>query len=99
MTSPDERLAAFFAAEQPPARDPGFQAEVLAGLARRRFLEELSALSGFTAVGGAVLWLVWPALTATLEALGRGLAPGLIAVVVAGSVIALSSSQVLAPRS
>lgn len=99
MTSPDDRLAAFFAAEEPPARDPGFQAEVLAGLARRQFLGELSALSGATAVGGVVLWLVWPALAQVLEALSRGLAPGLVAVIVAGSVVAMTSNRILAPRS
>jgi hypothetical protein len=31
MTTPDDRLAALFAADLPPARDPAFQAEVLAG--------------------------------------------------------------------
>lgn len=97
--SPDDRLAALFAAELPPARDMEFQAEVLAALARRRFAADMLLLSTVTSVAGAGLWLIWPALAPTLEALGQGLAPGLAAVIAAGSIVALTSGRILSPRS
>lgn len=99
MTSPDDRLAALFAADLPPARDPAFQAEVLAGLARRRFLADLMVLGSATVIGAAMLWLIWPTVAPVLEAVGRGLFPGLIAAVVAASVVALTSGRMLSPRS
>jgi hypothetical protein len=101
MTHPDAdaRLAALFAADQPPARDVAFQAEVLEAVARRRFLADLLLLSTATTITGAGLWLIWPAMAPTLEALGQGLAPGLAAVIAAGSIVALTTGRILAPRS
>ena len=99
MTSPDDRLAAFFAAETPPVRDPDFQAEVLAQVARRRFVADTVALASVTTLTTAILWLVWPAIAPALVALGRGLAPGLAAVIAAGSIVALTSGRILLPRS
>jgi hypothetical protein len=101
MTNPDanDRLAALFAADLPPARDLGFQAEVLAAMARRRFAADMMLLSTATTLAGAGLWLVWPAIAPALEALGRGLAPGLAAVITAGSIVALTSGRMLSPRS
>ncbi len=95
MTSPDDRLAAFFAAELPPARDPGFQARVLEQVARRRFMADLIMLGSVTTVSAAILWLVWPTLWPVLEALGQGRAPGLAAVVAAASIVALTSGRIL----
>jgi hypothetical protein len=97
--TPDERLAALFATELPPARDAGFQAEVLEAVARRRFAADMLLLSTVTSMAGAGLWLVWPALAPTLEALGQGLAPGLTAVIAAGSIVALTTGRILSPRS
>lgn len=103
MTNPDatadDRLAALFAAELPPARDLDFQAEVLAALARRRFAADMLLLCTVTSLAGAGLWLVWPAISPVLEALGQGLAPGLAAVIVAASILALTSGRILSPRS
>jgi hypothetical protein len=98
-TSPDARLAALFAAETPPARDIDFQAGVLAAVARRRFAADMMMLSTLVTLGSVCLWLLWPVLAPTLEALARGLAPGLAAVVVAASVLALTSGRALSPRS
>lgn len=97
--SPDDRLAALFAADLPPARDMGFQAEVLAAMARRRLMADLLLLSTATTLSAAALWLVWPVIAPTLEALGRGLAPGLAALIAAGSILAITTGRVLAPRS
>src|SRR4051812_4954348 len=97
--TPDERLAALFAADLPPARDVAFQAEVLAAMARRRFLADMMLLSTITSLAGVGLWLVWPAVAPALEALSRGLAPGLAAVIAAASIVVLTSGRILSPRS
>lgn len=99
MTSPDERLAALFAADLPPARDTGFQAGVLEELARRRFLNDLALWTAACGVGGAVFWLLWPALAPTVVILSRSLAPGAIAAVAAASILAITSGRILSPRS
>jgi hypothetical protein len=96
---PDARLAAFFAAQLPPARDLGFQAEVLAAVARRRFVADMVLLSTVTTLAATALWLIWPAVAPALEALGRGLAPGLAAVITAASIVALASGSHLSSRS
>jgi DNA primase len=96
---PDARLAALFAADLPPVRDVSFQAEVLAAMARQRFLADMLLLSTITTVAGVGLWLVWPIVAPTLEALGRGQAPGLAAVIAAASIVALTSGRILSPRS
>jgi hypothetical protein len=96
---PNARLAALFAAETPPFRDVDFEAGVLAAVARRRFAADMMMLSTVVTLGGVFLWLMWPVLAPTLEALGRGLAPGLTAVIVAASILALTSGWALSPRS
>jgi hypothetical protein len=100
MTNPDadDRLAALFAADLPPARDVGFQAEVLAAMARQRFAAEMMLLSTMTTLAGVGLWLVWPAIAPALEALAQGLAPGLAALIAAASILALTSGRILSPR-
>jgi len=75
MTEADARLAALFAGDAPPARDPDFSTAVMERLARRRWLEDLALLAGLSAVGGAALWGLWPALQPTLAALSGALAP------------------------
>ncbi len=99
MTSPDERLAALFAADLPPPRDPGFQAEVLAAVARREFLGDVMALGTLTTVAVAMICVLWPALSPTLSVVGRELAPGLICVAVAGSVAIMARARFLSPGS
>lgn len=96
---PDAHLAALFATETPPFRDMAFQAEVMAAVARRRFAADMMMLSTVVTLATAFLWLIWPVMAPTLEALGRGLAPALTAVVVAASVLAFTSGWALSPRS
>ena len=99
MTTPDDRLKALFAADLPPARDPVFQAEVLAGLARRRFAIDLAWLSGASGLGALALGVLWPALSPTLAELGRSFAPAAMGVVLAASVVVLAGGRGLGPAS
>jgi len=87
MNDPDARLAAFFAASEPPVRDPAFSAEVLEALARARFRREMASLSLFSLLSAIVLWAVGPSLGPVIEALGHGVAPA-GAALAGGAVIA-----------
>jgi len=90
MIDPDDRLRALFAADLPPARDPAFQAEILAALARRRFLEEM-ALLAMASLGGAItLAVLWPVLGASLASISQALTPAAIALAVAVSILGLA---------
>ncbi len=91
MTSHDARLSAYFASELPLARDAAFQAEVLEIVARRAFFREVAGLSAVSLGGAGLLWLMWPVVHSTLGLMARGLAPGAVWVVVAVSIIALTS--------
>jgi hypothetical protein len=77
MPAADDRLAALFALDEPPARDPGFSTAVMERLMRRRFLEDVAALSVATLAGGIALWILWPVLEPMLVTLSRGFAPAL----------------------
>jgi len=90
MMTPDDRLAALFAADLPPARDPAFQAEVLARLARRRLLLDLAWLSGASGLGAVALGMTWPVISPILAEIGRSLAPAGLAVVLAAFIVALA---------
>jgi hypothetical protein len=93
MMDADDRLKALFAEDEPPARDPAFSAAVMAEIARRRFLGDLSLLAAATAAGGFLLWAVWPSLEPALTGLSQGLAP-----VVGGLTLALAAVAVLDGR-
>ncbi len=97
--SPDERLAALFAAEQPPARDPAFQAGVLAAMARQRFVADMLLMATVAILATVALWLIWPAVAPTLITLGQAFAPGLAALIAAGSILAVTTGRILSPRS
>jgi len=93
MTTPDTRLKALFAADLPPARDAGFQAEVLGGLARRRFLMDLAWLTGACALGAVALGAVWPVLSPPLLDIGRSLAPAALAATIAAFIVLVASGR------
>ena len=99
MKSPDERLASLFAADLPPRRDPGFQAEVLAAVARREFLGDVMALGTLTAVAVAMICVLWPALSPTMSVVARELGPGLVCPAVAASVAVMGRARFLSPGS
>lgn len=93
MTRPDDRLAALFAADLPPVRDPSFQAEVLAGLARRRFMVELAWLTAACALGAVALGALWPVLSPPLLDLGRSLAPAAVAATIAAFIVLVANGR------
>src|SRR5258708_3820201 len=72
MTQAADRLKALFAADEPPARAPGFSMAVMERLMRRRFQEDVAILCGVSVAGGAVLWPLWPVLQPTLVTLSQG---------------------------
>lgn len=90
MTDPDDRLKALFAADLPPARDPAFQAEFLAALARRHFLEEIGWLAAASLIGAVVLAALWPLLAPALANLSQALTPAAVALAVAVSILGLT---------
>ncbi|MDP3748657.1 MAG: hypothetical protein Q8Q88_16585 [Phenylobacterium sp.] len=95
MSDDDARLAAFFAASEPPARDLAFSAGVMEAVARARFRREMARLALFSLVGGVVLWAVWPSLAPVLVQVGGGLAPAGAALVVAAAVLLLADGRAM----
>ena len=94
--TPDERLKAAFAADEPPARDFGFSAAVMQGVARRQF--QLSILKNVPIMLAlmAVLWSAAPALEPLSEHLITGLQP-VLAVLAVVVFVALVSLRMLKP--
>lgn len=95
MTDDDARLAAFFAASDPPARDPAFSAQVMEAVARARFHQDMVRLALFSIVGGAVFWAVWPSLAPVLAQIGGGLAPAGAALVATAAVLLLADGRIM----
>jgi hypothetical protein len=82
MTDDEAKLAAFFAASEPPARDAAFNAEAMARIARRKFQQDLGLLSTVSLLGAAILWALAPAISPALQALAQELAPAAAALTV-----------------
>ncbi len=68
--TPEQKLAALFAAETPPRRDYAFEALVAERVARRRAWLAVVAMMPWLMVSGIVLW----ALSPLLETLAQDLA-------------------------
>ena len=58
----EARLSAFFAEAEPPARDPAFEAALMARLERRRLFDLVSDYLTPVVAGLAVLFALWPAI-------------------------------------
>ena len=87
--TPEQKLAALFAADTPPARDYAFQAVVAQRIAARRAWLTLLALVPGAVAATAVLWALAP--------VAGDLAQGLAAVIQpAGAVLTLASLTGLA---
>jgi hypothetical protein len=56
MTDPDPRLAAFFAKDEPLARDLAFEIALEARLARQRLLDDALDWIGYFCAAGAIAW-------------------------------------------
>jgi hypothetical protein len=84
--TPEQKLAAIFAAEAPPRRDYAFEVEVAERIARRRAWLTVAALLPWLVVSGIVLWALHP----LLETVSWELVPLIrpVAVILAGAVVA-----------
>lgn len=61
--TPEQKLAALFAADAPPARDYAFEADVAERIARRRAWLTVVALAPWALIAGIVLWALQPVLS------------------------------------
>lgn len=84
--TPEQKLAALFAAEPRPARDYAFEAEVAERIARRRAWLTVVALLPWVVVSSIVLWALRP----MLETLASELVPAIqpLALVMGGALVA-----------
>lgn len=94
MTRPDDQLAALFAQDAPPARDPAFSAAVLETLARRRFQRELAFVAAVSLAAAAGLAVLWPVIQPTLRLLAQGLGPTAVSLAVALAIVAVATGRV-----
>ncbi len=58
--TPEQKMAALFAAEAPPARDFAFEARMAQRIAARRFLARILAMVPLTIAAAAILWGLQP---------------------------------------
>lgn len=84
--TPEQKLAAVFAAEAPARRDYAFEVEVAERIARRRAWLTVAALLPWAVVAGLVLWALHPVLETTASDLVPLIQP--VAVILAGAVVA-----------
>jgi len=88
--TPDQRLKAAFAFDEPPARDYRFTAEVMQAVARRRLILSLVMLLPPTIAAMAVLWAVAPQFEPLFETGIQALRPAAAIVTVAAFLAAIS---------
>lgn len=73
--TPEQKLAALFAAEAPPARDYVFQARIAQAIALRRAWMTVAALVPWMVAAVAVLWALVPVVGPMGDSLGAALRP------------------------
>jgi hypothetical protein len=73
--TPEDKLAALFAAEAPPARDHIFQAAVAERIARRRAWATVGAMTPWAVAAASALWGLRPVIEPLSASLGEALAP------------------------
>jgi hypothetical protein len=86
--TPEQKLAALFAAEAPPSRDYVFQAAVAQRIAARRAWLTVAALLPWAIAGAAVLWALAPMAGGLVRAFATIVPPlgaGLTVAAVAGA--------------
>ena len=87
MTADDARLKALFAADEPPARDPAFQAAVMEAVAQRKFVADVTLLSAAAGALAGALWWSWPVVQPMLAPLGEVALPVAAGLTLAGLVL------------
>jgi len=70
MNDPETRLARLWALEEPPARDPKFEAAVAARIERRRLVLVVLEWSALAAAALTVVWAAWPILLSEWSVVG-----------------------------
>ena len=77
--TPEQKMAALFAAQAPVAGDPVFQAEVMARVARRRAWARVGAAAPWAFSGCVVAWALQPVMAPVVAELAQSLVlPGAI---------------------
>jgi hypothetical protein len=93
--TPEQKMAALFAVETPPARDFAFEVRMAQRIATRRFQARIAAMIPLTIAAAAILWglqPLWPTIQATLAETGaatRDLLPALVLTASAGAAAAV----------
>lgn len=85
--TPEQKMAALFAAETPPARDFAFEAVMAQRVAVRRFWARIAAMIPLAVAAAAGLWglqPLWPEAERMLDQAGAATPDLLPALVVAG---------------
>lgn len=94
--TPEQKLAALFAADAPPPRDYAFEADVAERVARRRAWMTVAALVPWMVVAAIVLWALQPVLVRLSEELATLIQPlalvGAVTVVAAGLALWLTGA-------
>jgi len=94
--TPEQKLAALFAAEAPPARDYAFQARMAQAIALRRAWMTVAALVPWAVAAVAVLWALVPVVGPMRESLGAALQPA--AAMLAGAAVTAVAALWLSRR-
>ena len=89
--TPEQKLAALFATERPPARDHGFQAAVAQRIVVRRAWMTAAALAPWTIAAAAGLWGLSPVVGPLAEGLAGVIEPS-------ATVLSLTGGTLLAAR-
>jgi hypothetical protein len=97
--TPDDKLAAFFAAATPPARDLAFQAVVAERVARRRAFATVGAMIPWTIAAIVLCWAIGPMIGPVIEGLGQTLVPAAAILMLTGLgvVVLIASARRLRP--
>ncbi len=94
--TPEQKLAALFAAEAPPARDYGFEARMAQAIALRRAWMTVAALVPWAVAAVAVLWALIPVVGPMSDSLGAALQPA--AAMLAGAAVTAVAALWLSRR-
>ncbi len=94
--TPEQKLAALFAAEAPPARDYAFQASMAEAIALRRAWMTVAALVPWAVAAVAVLWALIPVVGPMRDSLGAALQPA--AAMLAGAAVTAVAALWLSRR-
>jgi len=85
--TPEQKLAALFAAEAPPARDYAFQARVAERIAARRAWMTVGALVPWIVAASTLLWGLSPVVAPLAESLAVAIQPTVVVLAIGGATL------------